>query len=95
MFETLLTVITQWNQRTTDRQKLQHTYVALLFVVIFIAGIVSLVNDTRSRQLMYVALALIITVVTNFVIWSLLKTTVLDKLPRQNRAPRTTAARRR
>ena len=75
----------QWNQRTNDREKLQHTYIVLLMFVVFLAGLVSLFNSTRSRQLMYAALALIITLAVNFVVWSLLKTTLLDRLPRPTR----------
>jgi len=75
----------QWNQRTNDREKLQHTYIVLLMFVVFLAGLVSLFNATRSRQLMYAALALIITLAVNFVVWSLLKTTLLDRLPRPTR----------
>lgn len=83
MFENVRTAVTQWNQRTSDRQKLQHSYVVLLLAVIFLAGIVSLFSGERSRQLMYVAFALITTLAVNFLVWALLKTTVLDKLPRQ------------
>ena len=75
----------QWNQRTNDREKLQHTYIVLLMFIVFLAGLVSLFNATRSRQLMYAALALIITLAVNFVVWSLLKTTLLDRLPRPTR----------
>lgn len=92
MFENVRTAIMQWNQRTTDRQKLQHTYVALLGVVIFVAGLVSLFNASRSRQLMYVALALITTLVVNYIAWGLLKSSLLDKLPRTTN--RTTKSRR-
>lgn len=94
MFETLRTTVTEWNQRTDDRQKLQQAYLLLLVVVIFVAGIVSLFNDTRSRQLMYVALALITAFVTNFIVWNLLKASVFDKLPRQARRPSRTTTRR-
>ncbi|HEY1064447.1 MAG TPA: hypothetical protein VGE30_04125 [Candidatus Saccharimonadales bacterium] len=100
MFETLRTTVIEWNQRTDDRQKLQQAYLLLLVTVIFLAGIVSLFNDTRSRQLMYVALALITAFVTNFLVWNVLKASVFDKLPRQTRRAgqttrRAAAARRR
>lgn len=88
MLETIRTGVSQWNQRTSERQKLQQSYVILLFVVIFIAGLVSLFNATRSRQLMYAALALLITLTVNFVAWGLLQTFILAKLPRQTRTPR-------
>jgi hypothetical protein len=90
MFESMKNTVIQWNQRTTDRQKLQHSYVLLLVVVVFIAGVTSLFNADYSRTLMYIALAFITTLITNFVVWGLLKSSVLDKLPRQVRQTRTT-----
>ena len=84
MIEMLHDTITAWNQRTTDRQKLQHVYMVLITIVVFVAGFLSLINADRSRQLMYVALAFLITLVINFVTWSLLKTSLLDKLPKRS-----------
>lgn len=80
MFETVRTALIDWSRRTSDRQKLQHTYIVLLMVIVFLAGLVALFNGTRSRQLMYVAIALLTTLATNFVVWSLLKTSLLEKL---------------
>lgn len=85
MFETIKTTLVKWNQSTNDKQKLQHTYIVLLMIVVFLAGLVSLFNSTTSRQLIYIALALITTFFVNFVTWSLLKTTLLDKLPKPAR----------
>lgn len=82
MFETIKAGLTTWAQKTTDRQKLQHLYAVLLGVVIFIAGLVALFNGTRSRQLMYIALAILTTFVVNYLAWSLLQTTLLQKLPK-------------
>lgn len=84
MFEHFRTILTEWNQRTSERQKLQQSYVVLFVADIFLAGLFSLFNATRSRQLLDVALALIIAFVTNFLIWALLQTFVLSKLPRGN-----------
>lgn len=82
MFNTVQKALTQWNAATSDRVKLQHVYTLLLVAVVFLSGLVALFNGERSRQLMYAALVLIIALATNFVVWSLLKTNVLDKLPR-------------
>lgn len=97
MFETVKTALITWNQRSTDMQKLQHSYIVLLMLTVFGAGLVSLFSGDRSRELMYVGLALITTVVINFVVWSLLKTTLLEKLPRNRRTaqPAARTARRR
>ena len=84
MFETLYNAITTWNQRATDRQKLQHFYGFLVVVLVFIAGIIALATGTVSDLLLYVSAVIATTFVVNFVGWSLLKTTVLESLPRTN-----------
>jgi cell division protein FtsW (lipid II flippase) len=52
----LKTVLNDWNKSKTERQKLQHTYVALIVIAIVVAGLVSLVNPDRGQQLTMVAL---------------------------------------
>ena len=85
MFESLENALISWNRRTSDRQKLQHTYVALLVVVVVLAGIFSLFSSTRSTLLLYIAIVLLTGLLANFLIWSLLKSSLLDRLPRQPR----------
>ena len=85
MTESIKTAVIAWNQRTTDREKLQHVYLVLLAVIVFVAGVASLINANGSRQLMYAAVVVLLTLATNFVVWSLLKTNLLDKLPRRGR----------
>lgn len=87
MFESLRNAAIQWNQRTTDRQKLQHLYIVLVVVIVFAAGLISLISGSRFDLLMTIALVLITTFAVNFVAWSLLKTAVLDKLPRTTARP--------
>jgi uncharacterized membrane protein len=81
MFEVLKSSIIEWNQTRSDREKLQHTYVLLIVICIFLAGVMGLINSDRAADVLYVAIALLIALVVNLVTWSLLKTTVLDKLP--------------
>lgn len=90
MIETIRQALITWNGNSSDKQKLQHTYLVLLFIVIFVAGIVALFSGDRSRELMYVALIIATTLVTNFVVWGLLKSTLLDKLPTRTRTKRQT-----
>ena len=85
MFESLENALISWNRRTSDRQKLQHTYMALLVVVVVLAGIFSLFSSTRSTLLLYIAIVLLTGLLANFLIWSLLKSSLLDRLPRQPR----------
>lgn len=94
MFESMKTVLAQWNQQTNDRQKLQQLYVVLVIIIVFVAGLISLFSGTVFDLLLTISLVLITTFAVNFVAWSLLKTTLLDKLPRTTpRATRRTAKR--
>lgn len=95
MLESLKSAALEWNARTSDRQKLQHVYVILLVVDVFLAGLVSLFNRSGSHELLVVAYALLIAVAVNFLAWALLKTAILDKLPRQTTSRGRTTSRRR
>lgn len=94
MFETLYNAIITWNQRATDRQKLQHFYGFLVLVTVFVAGIIALATGTVSDLLLYISGVIATTFVVNFVGWSLLKTTILESLPRTNQRTTTKPVRK-
>ncbi|MDB5175899.1 MAG: hypothetical protein JWM81_757 [Candidatus Saccharibacteria bacterium] len=93
MYQALLDSLSEWNAVKTDRQKLQSAYLVLIVAAIFVAGIISLLNADFSRQAVYAVFILVTAFVTNFVAWSLLRTTLLDKLDARAPQPRPTAAR--
>lgn len=71
----------RWNTSTTERQKLQHTYLVLVVTTIVIAGIVSLISAKQGHQLARIALLAIGTFITNAIVWNLLNSAVLSKIP--------------
>jgi hypothetical protein len=86
MFEHLLSTLIQWNRRTSDRQKLQHTYLVLIVVILFLAGVVSLFSDNRAPVLFYIAILLISGLLANFLVWSLFTSIIVKHLPRQTQS---------
>ena len=85
MFERLLPALQVWHARYGERQKLQHTYLALIVGLTVIAGLTSLVRVRLGHQLMFVVLAAVIAFITNAVVWNLLHSGLLMKLPRDHR----------
>lgn len=88
MYDVLLDSLKQWNATKTDRQKLQAAYVVLIIALIFIAGVVSLLNADFTGRVVTVVLVLLTAFLTNLVAWSLLSTLVLDKLSRRSAGAR-------
>lgn len=85
MFEKLTTGLQSWNVSYDGRQKLQHTYLALIVVLTVVAGLISLVSPTVGHRLMYVVLAAVIAFATNAIVWNLLNSGLLAKLTVQAR----------
>ncbi|HKR82035.1 MAG TPA: hypothetical protein VJR27_03465 [Candidatus Saccharimonadales bacterium] len=80
MFEKLTTGLQGWNTAYSERQKLQHTYLALIAVLTVVAGLVSLVSPSAGHRLMYIVLAAVIAFATNAIVWNLLNSGLLAKL---------------
>ena len=80
MFEHVEELIKNWAITTTDRQKLQHTYVALMIVVTLVAGIVTFLNAKKGHQVMYVVILMAIAFLANAVVWNLLNSAFLVKI---------------
>ena len=84
--------IITWNKQSTDMQKIQHSYVLLVVLLVLVAGIVAIVANTVPSMIGAIAFVIATTFVVNFVTWSLLKTTVVDRLPK-NTPRKTTRSR--
>lgn len=80
MYEVITTSLNKWNATKNERQKLQHLYLVLTFVVVLLAGIVSLFNAGIGHQIVLVALGSIMVFVINALIWNLLKSSLIEKL---------------
>lgn len=81
MFEVLKDSLNSWNIQKSERQKLQHAYLALAVVIVLIAGIISLFDGNLGHNIVLVALLAIVTFFINSVVWNLLQSSLLDKLP--------------
>jgi len=75
----------KWNSSTSERQKLQHAYLAITIVIILIAGIVSLVNSNVGHKLTLIALVTIVIFIINGIVWSLLTSIIGSRLPKKGR----------
>jgi cell division protein FtsW (lipid II flippase) len=80
MVQTILDSLTEWNRSKTERQKLQHTYVALTILIIFTAGLISLINADLGHSLVLYGIGALVIFVVNGVVWNLLNSIVLSKL---------------
>jgi hypothetical protein len=78
-------ILVNWNSSTSERQKLQHSYLVITVVVILLAGIVSLLNFKLGHRMVFVALVAIGAYLTNAIIWNLMQSAVVSKLPSKPR----------
>lgn len=72
--------IEEWNQHTSERAKLQHSYVVLAIASILIAGLVGLINYDLGQQLVALALICAGVFLANALAWALLSGLILVKL---------------
>lgn len=90
MYESLKTTLNTWNSTTTDRNKLQHTYVMLAIVLLVAAGVMGLLNQDLGKQILAAAIAAAGVFLINAVAWALLQSFVLLRLkPTSNRVKTT------
>lgn len=75
----------RWGNTTTERQKLQYIYLILIVIVILFAGIVSLVKANWGHDLTYIALVALSVFIINAVVWHLLNSVILSRLPTKPR----------
>ncbi len=60
-----------WRKRNSDVAKLQYVYVAVVVVLVVIAGLVALLNRDASERLLAIVGILVTVLVVNLVAWSL------------------------
>jgi hypothetical protein len=80
MFEALAASLNKWNLTKTERQKLQHTYLALTFVIVLVAGITSFFNATLGHRVVLVALVSLGAFAANAIVWNLLQSSLIENL---------------
>lgn len=80
MIASFIELLKIWNKSSDDRAKVQHIYLFGTVVLLFVAGIVSLVNYSLGQVLLFGTLALLLIFVANAVVWALVYTFVLSRL---------------
>lgn len=80
MFTSLKQSLTAWAETTSDRVKLQHTYVVVTIALVVAAGVLGLLNRSIGQQILAVAIASAAIFLVNGVVWALLQSLVLFKV---------------
>ena len=80
MFQVLLASLREWNATKNERQKLQHSYLMLTVVTVFVAGAVTLFDMKLGHTIAKVALVVVGTYAVNAVAWNLLQSSFFAKL---------------
>jgi hypothetical protein len=88
MIQTFKDMLVQWNDKYSERAKLQHAYIVLSLAGIVIAGLVGLLDYNASRAILRVCFAGLAIFGINAIAWALLFSLVVNKLPSNKRASR-------
>jgi Flp pilus assembly protein TadB len=76
-------MLINWNATRGEREKLQHTYIAVALAGLVIAGLVGLLNDTLSSLIVQICLIALGVFLCNVIVWALLYSLVITRLPRK------------
>lgn len=79
MFEHFVAMIQNWAATTTDRQKLQHTYLTLMILVTLVAGVIAFLDGQKGHQVMYVVALMSVAFLANAIVWNILNSAFLSK----------------
>ena len=82
MIDSLLQSLKQWNKTNSERTKLQHVYAITALVLLVIAGLIGLLSDSVSQQILIVVFGLTVIFFANAVAWALLDSFVLQRITR-------------
>ena len=77
MYASIKASLIHWNDTTTDREKLQHAYIATAIVLLVVAGIAGLLNQPLGQKILTGAIATAGILLVNAVAWALLQSFVL------------------
>jgi predicted benzoate:H+ symporter BenE len=88
MVQNIKDIFSEWNATRSERSKLQHAYLALSLLGIVIAGLVGLLDYDASRAILRVCFAGLAIFGINAIVWALLFSLVINKLPARRTPPR-------
>lgn len=81
MIQSFKELLTTWNTEHGERVKLQHAYLVIAVVGLVVAGLVGLVDDYAGQLLVNASLIAAGIFVANIVVWALMYSLVVTKLP--------------
>lgn len=87
MFETLKQSFAAWSAKSSDRVKLQHTYIVLAVALLVVAGVIGLMNRELGQNVLLLAIISAGMFLINAVVWSLLQSAVLSRVPSRRSQP--------
>lgn len=87
MYQSIRQTLRDWSTETSDRQKLQHTYIATSVALLLVAGVLGLMNHALGQQVLAAAIIAAAVFLVNAVAWALLQSFVLLRLTVQPKAP--------
>jgi hypothetical protein len=80
MFNEFQKTLNAWNTNKNERQKLQHAYLMLAVLIIIAAGIIGLFNEKDGHDAAKLAIVSVAAYAVNAIVWSLLESSVINKL---------------
>ena len=80
MYNSVKESLIAWNTNTSDRDKLQHTFLTISVVLLVAAGVIGLLNQGLGQQILAVSIAAAGVFLVNAVVWALLQSSVLIRL---------------
>ena len=80
MLKDFIAAAETWNSSKSERQKLQHSYLVLAVITIFVAGLISLVNADFGHTVVLYGFAATVIFLVNGVVWNLVHSIILSKL---------------
>lgn len=80
MFESIKSFLATWQAKTSDRAKLQHTYIIVAVGLLIAAGIMGLLNREIGQNILFVSILSAAVFLVNAVVWSLLQSAVITRV---------------
>ncbi len=79
-------ILISWNKSNNERIKLQYAYATLAIVLLFVSGIIGLLNYSLGRTLLGYVVGLVVLFFCNAISWVLLDAFILRRLSRRPNA---------
>lgn len=81
--QSLQDTLQAWNKRTSERVKLQHTYLCITVIMTILSGLVALLNADLGHKLIIIPGIAIGAFLANALVWALTKTYVIALVERK------------